>query len=172
MSEVKTKEELLKLLEEGNQELITLVKDLDETQLDTPGVQGFRSIKDILAHLTYWNDHGIEWIKSVYKGETPVMPVNGINLGDIRDELAEINAGVHLRNRDRPVEEVLNEYMETFELVIEHVEKLEKRHLELVFDYPWSREPVTGRTVVMWRYWHQQGHTKHIKTWFGKKCAT
>jgi hypothetical protein len=169
MSNTKTTRELVELLNDGNHELMVLIKDLDDTQMDTPGVQNIRSIKDILAHLTYWNDHGIEWIKSVYKGKTPVMPVNGINLSDIRDELAEINAEVHQRNRERPVEEVLNEYMKTFELVIEHVEKLEKRHLDMVLDYPWAREPVTGQTVVMWRYWHQQGHTKHIKTWVKKE---
>lgn len=149
LSEVKTTGELVKLLQDGNEKLFSLIAGLEESKMEVSEVQGFRSVKDILAHITHWNRHGIEWLKSVYKGETPVMPVKGDNTDDIRKGMAEINVEVHERNRDRPVWDVLGEYRETFALVIEQVKKLEEIHLDRVFDYPWAREPVSGRTVVM-----------------------
>jgi hypothetical protein len=166
--EEKTIEEFIEMLQEGNKELFDLLEGIDESQMELPGVQGERSIKLILAHITNWNKHGINWLESVYKGETPVMPVEGDNMDDIRVELAEQNAEVDERARDRPFTEVVKEYKETFAAVIEHVNKLEEKHLESVFDYPWAKDPVTGRTVVLWRYWHQQEHTKAIAEWLKK----
>lgn len=165
MSEARTTSELVKLLQDQNTELFEMLKGLDESQMELSGVQGFRSIKDILAHITYWNKQGIMWLESVYDAIKPVMPVSGDTQDDIKEGLAVINAEVHERNRERPVREVIEEYKETFADVIYHVRKLETRHLDMVFDYPWASGPVTGRSVVMWRFWHQQNHTKHIKTW-------
>ena len=172
MSKPRTKEELVTLLQEGNKELFGLIKDLDTSQRTTSGVQGFRSIKDILAHLSYWNKQGIMWLESVYKGETPVMPVKGDTQEAFREEMAEINVKVHESNRDRTVDEVLVEYQKTFGLVLDEVNRLEQRHLECVLYIPWAKEPVTGRTIVMWRFWHQQNHTNHIVTWVENQVNT
>jgi hypothetical protein len=103
----RTTEELVTLLQEGNKELFDLIEDLDPSQMIASGVQGFRSIKDILAHITYWNKQGIMWLESIYKGETPVMPVKGDTQEAFRGEMAEINVKVHESNRDRTVDEVL-----------------------------------------------------------------
>ena len=95
-----TKEELIKLLQEGNDELFQLITGLDESELDMAGAQGFRSVKDILAHITHWNRHGINWIESVYRGEKPVMPMQGVTQEDIREAMAVLNAEVHRVNQD------------------------------------------------------------------------
>ena len=165
MNELTTSDELVSLLQEGNKELFDLIQDLTVSQMVTSGAQGFRSIKDILAHITYWNIQGIKWIESVYMSEKPVMLVQGDNIETVRMEMAEINARVHEKYRGKALEDVLEEYKETFERVLDQVRRLEQKHLEQRFVYPWAKEPVTGHTIVMWRYWHQQNHTKHIKTW-------
>jgi hypothetical protein len=169
LSEAKTSEELVWLLQEGDDELFELIGGLDESQLDEAGAQGFRSVKDILAHITHWNQHGIKWIESIYLGEKPVLPVGGDSQEAIREEMAVLNAKVHRVNRDRPVGEVVEEYREVFGLLLDQVGRLEEGHLESVFDYPWASGPVSGRTVVMWRYWHQQNHTKYIQEWINKQ---
>ena len=165
MSIPETKEGLIDLLKEGDTELFEMINGLDESELDMAGAQGFRSVKDILAHITHWNRHGIDWIESVYRGEKPVMPVEGDTQEVIREEMAVLNAEVHRVNHGRPIGEVVDEYREVFEELLEKVQKLEGSHLDLIFDYPWASGPVSGRTIVMWRYWHQQNHTKHIKAW-------
>jgi hypothetical protein len=163
-----TTDELVKILKEGNEELLDLIGSLDEHQMDKVSVHGFRSVKDILAHLTHWNKHGVKWIESVYCGEKPVMPVKGNSQEAIREEMALVNAEVHSINRGRSVSEVLEEYGKTFDQVLDKVSRLEEEHLESLFDYPWANEPVSGRRVVMWRHWHLQNHMKHIKTWLSK----
>ena len=168
MGEARTTSELVKLLLDQNTELFEMLEGIEESQMELSGVQGFRSIKDILAHITYWNKQGIMWLESVYNSVSPVMPVSGDTQDEIKEGLAIINAEVHEINHERPVREVVEEYKETFTDVVDHVKKLEERHLDMVFDYPWPSRTVTGRSVVMWRYWHQQNHTKHIKTWLEK----
>jgi len=158
-------EELTSLLIKGNNELFEMITPLKESQLEVSGVQGFRSIKDIIAHLTYWNKHGINWIESLNENKKPEMPMNGNNMEEIRKEQVKINENVHQENQHRPVKEILVEYKETFSLLLDSVNRLDEKHLSHVFFYPWSKEPVTGATIVMWRYWHQENHTKYIKTW-------
>jgi hypothetical protein len=165
MKPPQTTDELVKLIQEGNDELYCIIDTLDESQIEAARVQGFRSIKDILAHITHWNKQGIKWIDSVYQGEPPEMPVNGETQEAMRDEMALINEAVHRINQDRPLRKVLDEYRETIEIVLDQVRKLEMDHLESVFDFPWASETVTGRTIVMWRHWHLKNHMKHIKTW-------
>ena len=165
VGEPQTTDELLKRLQEGNDHLFSLITGLEDSELEAAGVEGLWSVKDLLAHITHWNRHGIEWLDSVRRGETPLMPVKGNNMEEIREEMAKINATVHQENRGRPVSEVLEDYRETFAQVIDRVERLDEEHLDRVFDYPWASEAVTGRTVVMWRVWHQESHTKPILTW-------
>jgi hypothetical protein len=93
------------------------------------------------------------------------MPVKSDTMDGIRIEMAKQNAVVDEKALKRPVKEVLEEYKKTFANVLEQVRKLEKEHLDRLFKYPWSKDPVTGRIVVMWRYWHQQEHTKPIIEW-------
>ena len=164
-----TKEGLIDLLQDGDNELFELIGGLDESELDMAGAQGFRSVKDILAHITHWNRYGVQWIESVYRGEKPVMPTKGETQEAIREELAVLNAEVHRVNHDRAVGEVVDEYREVFGDLMDHVRKLDQSHLDLVFDYPWASEPVSGLRVVMWRYWHQQNHMKHIRAWLDRR---
>ena len=160
---------LIEMLQEGNKELIDLIGGLEESKMEISGVQGKRSIKLLLAHITNWNRQGIKWLASVLTGEKPIMPVKGDTMVEIRAGMAEINSDVDEMALNKSVKEVLEEYKETFMGVIEHVKKLENKHLDSTFVYPWSKEPVTGRTVVMWRYWHQQEHTKPIIEWLQAK---
>ena len=51
-----TKEGLIGLIRGGNDELFQLIKGLDESMLDVAGVQGFRSVKDILSDTS---DYGL-----------------------------------------------------------------------------------------------------------------
>ena len=157
--------ELTSLLIKGNNELFEMITPLKESQLEVSGVQGFRSIKDIIAHLTYWNKYGIKWIEFLYANKKPEMPVNGNTIEEVRKEQAKINEIVHQRNQNRPAKEIVEEYKETFSLLIDSVNRLDEKHLSQVFFYPWTKKPVTGTAIVMWRYWHQQNHTKYIKTW-------
>src|SRR5512147_3054459 len=48
------KTELLEALEDGRQEMIEMLGDLPDEVLLARGVVGEWTIKDILAHLTYW----------------------------------------------------------------------------------------------------------------------
>ncbi|MHA3964117.1 MAG: ClbS/DfsB family four-helix bundle protein [Candidatus Thorarchaeota archaeon SMTZ1-45] len=164
-----TTTELIEILLKAHKKLQNLLKGLNESQMEMSGVQGERSIKDLLAHITAWNKHGILWIESVYRGEKPIMLVKGETMDEIKEEMVILNLEIHHQNRDRPLQEVVEECNETFALVIEHVKKLSKKHLDSVFDYAWAQEPITGQTIVLWRHWHLQSHMKHILAWLEKQ---
>ena len=167
VNDEETVAQLVQMLQTQNEEFLSLIEEMTSEQMEIAGVQGEWSVKDILAHITYWNKQGIRWIESVRKNETPVMPVDG-DPDEIKVGMARINLDVFNTNRDHPLKKIIKEYNETFNLLLKHVKHLEDQQLESTFEYQWAEKPVTGRTVVKWRYWHQLHHMKHIREWLSQ----
>ena len=62
------KTELLEALEDSRQEMLEMIEDLADEILLLPGVNGNWSIKDILAHLTYWEGQVVTLLFQVLRG--------------------------------------------------------------------------------------------------------
>lgn len=90
---------------EAHQRLDALLAAMSEAQMTQPGVAGDWSVKDHLAHLTWW---GRRVITVLQGGADPIdaMP------GDEKTE-DEINANVYGANRDRPLAEVRADFEAT-----------------------------------------------------------
>ena len=65
------KAELLAAIQEERAHLERLLSPLSEEQLCQPVLGGQRSVKDILAHLTAWEQRCISWVEAGLRGETP-----------------------------------------------------------------------------------------------------
>lgn len=86
----------------------------DEQMTQRPGPQDDWSVKDLIAHLTWWQDHMMEWVTMAINGETVV-----------RDEtIDEANARVFKEKKDLPLETVLAEWDASFPKVLALVETM------------------------------------------------
>jgi|SRR5690242_13213116 len=90
---------------EAHQRLAALLAAMSEEQMTRPGVTGDWSVKDHLAHLTWW---GRRVITVLQGGADPIdaMP------GDEKTE-DEINANVYSANRDRSLTDVRADFEAT-----------------------------------------------------------
>ncbi len=87
-----------------------------ENLIDTPGVQGDWSVKDMIAHLTAWQRRTLNWIHAARRsegipGKHPIEPETGFGW----DEKDAINAQDYERDKNRPLPEVLAEFKTTYE---------------------------------------------------------
>ncbi|MHA1907257.1 MAG: DinB family protein [Candidatus Thorarchaeota archaeon] len=164
-----TKSEMIAILQSEREELDDALNSLTPDQMKTELIQGEWTAKDIVAHITTWEHHGIGWIRSLAKGEKPLMPVPDTPMGEVRENMKVLNAEYTKNNQALPLQLVLDESRQAYEALLEEIENLTEEDLEKTFEYNWADEPVTGRRYIAWRYWHYQSHLKHIQEWLSKK---
>ncbi len=86
-----TKKEMIAQLQIDRKELEDALNSLSADQMKIEGAQGTWSVKDIVAHITTWEHHGIDWIRSLAKGVKPMMPVPEMSMDEVRKNMVVLN---------------------------------------------------------------------------------
>ena len=105
MDETMTKSKILELIHGERQALKAVLGPLSEEQLTWPGVESDWSVKDILAHITDWEQRMVRWIEESMRGEVPERPAPGMTW----DDLDRLNQEIYLLNKERAPADVLAE---------------------------------------------------------------
>jgi hypothetical protein len=98
------KSELLNWLQEEYEQWEAFLNKIGPERMDQPGVAGYWSIKDIVAHLNDWQPKLIANIQAAQRGEPEPPPPWPAHLQT--DD--EIKAWIYESNRERSVGEVLD----------------------------------------------------------------
>ena len=86
----------------------------EEQMTQRPGSQDDWSVKDLIAHLTWWQDHMVEWVELAASGGTVIR----------KHTIDEANARTFNEKKDTSLEDVLAEWDASFPPFIALVEKL------------------------------------------------
>ena len=115
---VSTKAELMKLIAQRRAELEAMLAPLSETQLTTPGPDGW-SIKDHLAHITAWEQSLLGLLNGV-----PRHQAMGLSEEVYRGHVDGINQAIQEHNKDRPLADVLADFRQSHEAVLERLDRM------------------------------------------------
>jgi hypothetical protein len=164
-----TKRALIDQLQADRAWIEGMLSGLTEEQMNVPGVEGDWSIKDIIAHLTVWERRGTQWITwartAAQSGDTEV-PLAGYSGKDVD----RLNRGHYLKNKDRPVPDVLQDFALAFPPLLEEVEALRDEDLAVEFQSDWTdHRPYPLSEIVSWRFYHYRGHGKCIEAWTNQR---
>lgn len=108
-------EDLLQRARSERAALAALWRGLSEDEMTRrPGPQPDRSVKDVIAHITWWEGAMVNWVKRALSGEM-------LTRTETPDE---INARVHADNRDLPLSAILESFEASFPLVESLLERL------------------------------------------------
>ncbi|MDE3088608.1 MAG: ClbS/DfsB family four-helix bundle protein [Chloroflexota bacterium] len=99
-----TKTELLKQIESARLDWDALIERIDRNRMTMPGVEGTWCIKDILAHVTWFEREMVEMLHA--------RALVGSDLWQLPQD--ERNAAIFEQNRDRPLDEVLRESKQVY----------------------------------------------------------
>jgi hypothetical protein len=160
--------EKAKLLEEiqiGRAELDALVGRLSDEQLCSPTLDGRRSIKDILVHISSWERRCAGWIDTSLKGGTPERPEPGFTW----EQMDELNELTFLAYRNKPLQDVMAESRQSFQRLMELVQSLSEEDLNDIhrFDW-WYGRPIT-LPIAANSYEHYREHAEEIERWLGEE---
>jgi hypothetical protein len=146
-----TKQQLLDRLENAWADLQASFAGLSEAQMTQPGVTGDWSVKDILAHVTTWEEEALRMLPLILDGQTPPR------YADLYGGLNAFNAQMSAQKRDLPLAEVLAQLDATHHRLIEVVQRAPDDQI--------TRETRFRRRLRLDTYSHYPEHARAIRAW-------
>jgi hypothetical protein len=150
-----TKEQLLKKLDAAWRDFNESFAGLSEPQVLEPGVTGRWSVKDIIAHVTWWDEEAIKHLPVILKGVRP--PRYSVKYGGID----AFNAMMTDRKKDLSLADVLRERDETHSRLIAYIKTLPEEQF--------TTETRVRRRIRLDCYSHYPIHAKAIRKWRERK---
>ena len=145
------RQQLLKRIDDAWVALNESYAGLSNAQLLKPGVVETWSVKDILAHVTTWEEEALKALPVIMKGEVP--PRYATEYGGID----AFNALMTEKKQSLSLSEVLNQLDETHNRIIDYVQHVPE---EL-----YVRETRFRRRLRFDTYRHYREHAKMIQEW-------
>jgi len=141
----------MKLLEKGWRAFKESYAGLSDSQLTEAGVTGKWSVKDIIAHVTWWEEEALKHLPLIINGGRP--PRYSVKYGGID----AFNALMMEQKRDLSLSEVLKQQDETHRRLIAYVQSVPAEQF--------TRETRFRRRLRLDTYSHYPKHAKAIREW-------
>jgi hypothetical protein len=124
---------------------------LSDDELVEPGVTGDWSVRDLIAHVTWWEEEALTHLPHILDGGRP--PRYSVAYGGID----AFNAQMTERQSGRSLEEVLQQQADTHRRLVEYVESVPEE--------AFVRETRFRRRLRLDSYRHYPEHTEAIRSW-------
>lgn len=145
------KTQLIEKLDQAWMDLAESFNGLSTEQLQQPGVVEDWSVKDILAHVTWWEEEALKHLPFILQGGRP--PRYSVLYGGID----AFNAQMTEKKRALSLAEVLTELVETHSRLVEYVHSIPEEQF--------ASETRFRRRLRLDTYSHYPIHTLAIRNW-------
>lgn len=157
-----SKEEPISSIESEHRRFLQLLGTIPSTRYLEPGVWGDDwNIRDLLAHLTAWEQMFLTWYRQGEAGEQPEMPAKGYKW----NQTPALNREIWKRHRGRSVAEIRAEFETSFDEVFSLAQGLTEFELLERGHFSWTgRNHLTtylGANTVS----HYRAATKILRRW-------
>jgi hypothetical protein len=144
------KRQLLKQLEKAWAAFKESYHGLSDSQLTQPGVTDTWSVKDILAHVTTWEEEALKYLPLILTGGRPprYIQYGGIDA---------FNAQTTEQKRDLALSDVLAQLDETHYRLLNYIRSVPEEHF--------TRETRFRHRLRLDTYSHYPIHAKAIREW-------
>jgi hypothetical protein len=146
-----TRARLLKRMDAAWTDFTSSYAGLPESGLLIPGVTGTWSVRDVIAHVTTWEEEAVKHLPGILEGCRP--PRYSVTYGGID----AFNALVTARKKNLTLEEVLTQQAAVHRRVISMIERAPEEHL--------ASESRFRRRLRLDTYGHYPRHAAAIRRW-------
>ncbi|MEO7001207.1 MAG: ClbS/DfsB family four-helix bundle protein [Ktedonobacterales bacterium] len=155
MQQPTRKSEILDQIRATHQLLEALLADLDAARMTQPGVNGEWSVKDMLAHIAWWERHRVRSLRS----GSDDSYVEGVDLG-VDADTDRVNAEVFAAYHDRSLADVRAEFDAAHSEALATIEAMSDDELALDDVYE----------AIAWdTFRHYPEHTAMLTAWLEAK---
>ena len=163
---VNSKSNILTLFEKEKKEFDFLIEKLSEKSMETKIINNNQSIKEIIAHITYWDIQGTNWVRDIVNNRNPKMPWSeSKSIEELRGVQAKLNKEMENTSKNKSLDDVIEDFNQKFTKLIKTVEKLTDEQFNKKFKFKWTEKIYSTQEIVYWRINHMKNHTKPIKDW-------
>jgi len=151
------REQLLKRLDKAWENFQDSHQGLSDAQLMAPGVTGSWSVRDIIAHVTTWEEEALKYLPMILKGARP--PLYSVTYGGID----AFNALTTKQKKDLSLSEVLRRMKNTHRRLIDFIESVPEDQIRTETRF---RHRLRADT-----YSHYPKHAEAIKRWRHRRAG-
>jgi hypothetical protein len=153
-----TKAALLRGIREERQRLEYAFKRISPSDMAKASHPDAWSVKDNLAHIAAWEKKLLKWYETGLRGEKQAMPQwSQPGLVD------EINLEIYQRNRGRQLDDVLQEFKESYQQILATVESMPEDGMFTSGKYDWTGQGTLADYIVGNTSGHYAEHLKMIE---------
>jgi hypothetical protein len=156
---------VLERIEREHGRLEKSVAQLSESQMERPGVVGEWSVKDVLAHLTDWEQRFLGWYTAGRRGEVPETPAPGLTWGD----LDFLNRQIFEAHRDSALSDVAAEFQRSYRQMHDSVQEMPEEEMFEVGRYDWLGEANLVDCILPNTANHYRWAKDHIRAWMAEQ---
>jgi hypothetical protein len=150
---------MLRLVREGRERLEGLLAQFDEAQMATSHPPDGWSVKDVMAHITFWESHVLERFKEAARGENPHL------LGTISDEeVNRINQEALMAGRARSLDEVKEDFQRVHRELIGELKAIPESQEDAWWAL-WPKPDIPWRLIESDTYYHYEEHMASLRVW-------
>lgn len=159
--------ELLETTRASRAALDALLDGMTPEQLTDGSLDGGRSAKDVLAHVTLWERLMCNAIEASLRGETPAWPEPGSTIAD----LDKINEREFLANSGRQIADIRHESAETYARALRVVESLSEEQVSDPRAFAWIADRGFPLSVMIRANMdeHYDEHAEQISAWLASQ---
>jgi hypothetical protein len=149
MDAISEKQNILNLVQNTHADLMDLIASLSPQEKTARGNLKQWSIKDMVAHLNFWEGHFINQLDRQAKGEK--IPTAG-------DYLDQVNDGVLYEHMDQTLKDALSEYKQIHAELLKKYENFSAEDLSDPKKFAWLEGRPMSDRILGNSVWHPQSH--------------
>jgi hypothetical protein len=173
MDEHMTRAKFLATMQLEHDRWNALLEEVGRERMEQPGVEGEWPVRDIIVHVMAWERYVAILLRGALRGEKPArIELYG---QPIPDEVEQsdgsdmFNAWVVERNRERPLDDILADAEESFQLLLRATGEFSEEELtdpQRVFPgLEWPSPKPLWYILSRQSYVHYWSHTQPIRDW-------
>jgi Protein of unknown function (DUF1706) len=162
MADTKSKAALLTELQTERARWEAILAEVGPERMTTPGVEGEWSVKDVIAHVTYYERVVRDRLLASLAGSEFVRPAYEAPQGLSIDDR---NAWIYARINALPLDEVLREAHEVYPPLLAAVQTLTEADLNDPAHFPWQNGSAVWEWVEGDITEHYRDHIANIRAW-------
>jgi len=161
MSKLQTKAELISQVESSRSELVQLLDGISVIDKCRARTCGEWSIKDVMAHITFWERSVSTWYQAGVEGKTVDAPAPGFGW----DQIDQLNQSVYETHQADPLKAVQATFERSFAEVTTLINSMRETELFEKHQYAWLGEFILVELVLNNTVDHYREHHESILAW-------
>lgn len=161
-----SKDQLIHEVLKEHAALENFLASLTPEEMTLPDVVGPWSVKDVLAHLTAWEQMCLSWYQAGKQGAMPKTPAEGYSWRQI----PELNHYLYEAHRDDPLEVVLHQFDASYEQILAAIRGMTNAELYTPGVYAWTNTTTLGSYMTSATCSHYAWAHKEIRKGLKQKA--